>query len=215
MKKILRFIIIFALVATVMTTLASCNLFGSNSSEKNNQSQSDADICTKLNALLSDIRYPVVLTSKTTENGYPFVGRYVVTESGDTYSVEYSYEKLGTFEITEDDRIVAPEGFRITYTGNMKVKNGVIIEKDGADANVSVQMLNAKNVSFSPSALKNVKTSGGTFSADITSLRDVTGWDLTTNGASVNIVYTDTQITKMTLAYSTQTYQTELTYAFG
>ena len=215
MKKKIIFLLVCIMIVSVMLILISCGLMNSGSTETTTSKSETVDIYSTINALLNNVDYPITLTTKTTENGYQFMGQYVIAKTGDIYSAEYSYEKASTFGFTDKDEIILPAGFKTTYTGNIKVKNGIIIEKNGAESNVSVQMLTAKGFALSESALSGVKTSNNTFSAEITSFNSVTGLDVDAESASINITYTDEKITKMTLSYSTSFYKSEITYTFS
>jgi len=212
---IIIIVLIVIIVALVVVCLRTCRkgdeMF---SVESENVSQTPTDICAHLNSLLNSIGYPVILTVKTTEGENVFNGNYTITEHGDVRAADYSYEKLSTFEINGDD-VVIPESFKTTCTGRIKVKDGKIIEQNGAAINVAVESLDVRGLSLLGSALANVKTARGIFSADITSLKTVTGIDIAATDAKINITYTDAKITTIVLSYSTTSYHTEMTYRFG
>ena len=202
--------IIVALVAVCFRTCRKKN--APDDVEGANQTQTD--IYVKLNSLLNGIGYPVILSTKTREGENVFNGSYTITEHGDIRAASYSYEKLSTFEI-RDDEVVIPEDFKTTCSGRIKIKNGKIIEQNGAALNLSVETLDVKGLSLTESALTNVKTERGIFSADITSLKTVAGIDLAANDAKISIAYTDAKITKIVLSYAASSYRTEMTYRFG
>ena len=220
MKKRSLFIIATTVVVLLLALVFNaCGITGGtgseSSEEKKGKTSTETDIYTTLNAMLNNVGYPMTLTTKTMENGYAFNGSYAITGTEDSYSVNYSYEKLSTFEITDSGEIILPDGFKTTVTGNMKVKDGKIIERDGAEANINTEALSVRGMTLSENDLSNVKTENGVFSASITSLQAVTGLDASVTAATISITYNETKITKMTLNYSTSSSQTEFTYSFN
>lgn len=215
-KSVIIIIVLIAIIAVlVVVCLRTCRKNDVMPSvESEDASQTPTDICAHLNTLLNTVGYPVILTVKTTEDGNVFNGNYTITEHGDVRAADYSYEKLSTFEIGDDD-VVIPEDFKTTYTGRIKIKDGKIIEQNGAALNVAIEALNVRGLALPTSALTNVKAERGLFSADITSLKTVTGLDLAASDAKINITYTDAKITTIVLSYSTTSYHTEMTYRFG
>ena len=205
-------ILIVIIVALVIVCLRTCRKNDVLANVKKNQSQTE--VCEHLNSLLSNVGYPVILTTKTTEKGNVFNGNYTITEHGDVRAASYSYEKLSAFEIGDDD-VVIPDDFKTTLTGQIKIKNGKIIEQNGAALNVAIEALNVKSLSLSESLLTNVKSEAGAFSADIISLNSVMNIDFATTDAKIDVAYTDTKITKIVLSYATSSYRTEMTYRFG
>ena len=209
------FILLVIIVVLVVVCLRTCRKKDAlSNAESSAEPQSREELYAQLNSLLNNVGYPVILTVKTTEDGNVFNGSYTITEHGDVRAANYSYEKLSTFEINGDD-VVIPNDFKTTYTGRIKIKDGKIIEQNGAAINVAVEALNAGGLTLSASALENVKTDRGNFSADITSLKTVTGMDVAATGAKINISYTDVKITTIVLSYSASSYHTEMTYRFS
>lgn len=220
MKKRSLFIIATTVVVLLLALVFNaCGITGGtgseSSEEKKGKTSTETDIYTTLNAMLNNVGYPMTLTTKTMENGYAFNGSYAITGTEDSYSVNYSYEKLSTFEITDSGEIILPDGFKTTVTGNMKVKDGKIIERDGAEANINTEALSVREMTISENALSNVKTENGVFSASITSLQAVTGLDVSVTAATISITYNETKITQMTLNYLTSSSQTEFKYSFN
>ena len=164
--------------------------------------------------MLQNVSFPVTLTSKTIEDDIEFDGTYTIIENEGTYSISYSYEELSTFSVN-DGVIVAPESFKTTQTGSMKVKDGKVIERNGAEANISVTALDVQGITLSQSALTDVRTENGTFSATVSSLQTVTGMTTAVTSASISITYNDTKITRLVLTYATSSYSTTITYAFS
>lgn len=210
---IIIIILIAIIVALVVVCFRTCRKKNA-PDDVEGANQTQTDIYVKLNSLLNGIGYPVILSTKTREGENVFNGNYTITEHGDVRAASYSYEKLSTFEI-RDDEVVIPEDFKTTYTGRIKIKNGKIIEQNGAALNLFVETLDVKGLSLTESALTNVKTERGIFSADITSLKTVAGIDLAANDAKISIAYTDAKITKIVLSYAASSYRTEMTYRFG
>jgi len=220
MKKRSLFIIATTVVVLLLALVFNaCGITGGSGSEsseeKKGKTSTETDIYTTLNAMLNNVGYPMTLTTKTMENGYVFNGSYAITGTEDSYSVNYSYEKLSTFEITDSGEIILPDGFKTTVTGNMKVKDGKIIERDGAEADISVEVLSAQGITLAETTLSNTKTANGIFTANVDSLKTVAGWDVATSAATIEITYTDVKITKIVLGYSTSSYYSEITYMFA
>ena len=221
MKKRMKNLLLCAFAVLIILTMVSCGNTETNTPDtgsEDNNTNTDVvteDIYVKLNALLAAADYPATVTTKTTEDGHTLNGSYAVTKEGDVYSVDYSYEKLSLFTFTEGGDVVAPDAFKTTYTGRIKVQGGKIIEKDGAEADLSVESLTVKGITLSQAALSDETTEDGLFSAKIDSLKTVTGSDVTATAASIEISYSDTKITKIVLRYVTSAYQTEIVYLFG
>lgn len=215
MKKKSAFMIV--LLVVVLACALILNACGSESSggENGGETQTQNELYTRLNTMLANVGYPVTLTSKTTENGVVFNGNYTITKTGDTYSVSYSYEKLSTFGVSATGEITVPEDYKTTCTGNMKIRNGKIVEQNGAEANVAVESLNVSGITLSETALTNVQNTSGSFSADVSSLKTTTGLDVNARDAKITIQYTDAGIVKITLTYSTAAYQAEISYRFS
>ncbi len=217
-KKSVIFIVTAVIVALMTLVFNACGKTESTSSSNTDTTTSpttQTDVYTQLNQMLSTAGYPVTLTTKTTENNYVFRSDYSITEESGTCSVDYSYERLSTFVITDDGEIILPEDFKTTYTGNVKVRNGKIIEQDGAEVDIDVSAFDVKGITLSESALTNVQTSEGSFSAKIPSLKTVAGIDVNSSDAAIAIQYTDAKITKITITYSTASYQSEMVYKFS
>ena len=217
MKKRTKLLFVYILTVVFSIVLISCSNT-TNTDSKENKSSADsetADIYAKLNDLLKTADYPATVTTKTTKDGHTFTGVYAVTKNDGDYSVEYSYEKLSLFSFTDEGDVVAPEGFKTTCTGRIKVKDGKIVEKDGAETDISVEMLSAQGITLAETTLSDTKTENGIFTANVDSLKTVAGWDVATSAATIEITYTDVKITKIVLGYSTSSYYSEITYMFA
>jgi len=206
-KKSVIILTVTVILAALTLAFAACG--------KKEENQTQTDVYTQLNAMLGEAGYPAVLTSKTTENGYVFNGTYTIAESEGTYTVEYSYEKLSTFGISDAGEITLPEDFKTTCTGSLKVRDGKIVEQNGAEANLSPEALTVSGIHLSEASLTDVADENGTFSATVTSLQTVTGITSAATSATLVITHTDTAVTRLKLTYVTASYQTEITYEFN
>ncbi len=181
---------------------------------KESSSVNESNAIESINEFLKQVSYPITITSKVTKDGDDFNGTYAITMNNDTAVVVYSYEILSTFKLVNGEYVV-PESYKETVSGSVKIKNGKVIEQNGATVNLSSEVFNVQGISLSESVLKNVEVNNGTFSADVTSLQSLTGIDIVASNAKLNITYTDTKITKLVISYSTDSYQSEITYNFS
>ena len=219
MKKKLFLISILCILTVFCTSiLFACGNMGSNKTRDGSTvavTATHSDVYKTINKLLKRIEYPVTLTTTITKGRSVFYGEYYVTESEDgIYTVDYSYERLSYFAITDNDEIVTPENYKTRYTGRIKVKDGKIIEKKGAEVDIPVEALNV-GITLSESILTDVETSEGRFSADVTSLQEVAGLSVEADSASIDISYNDTKITEITLSFTTSSYHAEIKYGMS
>lgn len=211
MKKI-KFIALLILIAGLVLSCIACT--EDNTSEENDSTLGeDNTIYNKLNKQLQNVSYPFTLSAKITEDGDVFNGSYIVTEVSGIITVEYSYEKLSTYTIVNDE-IVAPDSYKTTVTGSAKIMDDKVIEQNGETINLSAESFNVSGISLSEANLTDVQTGDGNFSAIISSLTSVTGLNISATDATINISYTETSITKIVLTYSTSSYKMEMSYTF-
>ena len=208
MKKI-KYVFILLLIGMLTFAFAACK-------DKNNDEEGKVgdNAYGAINDLIGKVSCPFTITSKTTADGDTFNGTYVVTESNGVVSVAYSYEELSTFE-TVNGELVAPPDYKRTATGSVKIKDGKVIELSGEEANLSAEAFNLSSIVLSEDKLSEVTVGDGEFSAKITSLKAVTGIDVSAESATIDIKYTEEKITSLTLSYSTSSCQTEIKYAFN
>ena len=204
MKK-LRIIAVIMLLILAASVFVAC--------ENKNETTDETDVYAIVNALLGKVSYPFTVTTKVTEGEDVFNGTYRVAADGDAVKVDYSYEKLATFGIA-DGVLVAPDGYKETVAGSVRIKDGKVTEQNGAEVNLSAEAFTVSGISLIKDALTEVKTGEGSFSAKATSLKSLTGIDLNAENVTVNISYTAEKVSTLKVSYSAGDCQTEILYSF-
>ena len=199
---------------TVLFSLLTVSC-GMEEEEESTKAEVEVDIYAKLNRMLKKAEYPVTLTTEIAEGGNVFSGRYLIKENEDSYSVDFSYDRLNYFTVTTEGKIVKPSGYKKTFSGSVKIKDGKITEKNGDEVDISVEAFSVRNFTLSEGTLTNVQKSEGRFSADIASLQAVTGLTDEVENATIEILYGEVKVTKVTLTYSTESYRAEMSYTLS
>ncbi len=155
----------------------------------------------------------VSLSVNATVDGETLTGSYktMATESG--FTVEYTYEQLQTFE-EQGGNFVIPESRKTTYNGTMSVADGKVTSQTGDSIDLPVKQLSAENLTFSEAYFANVKTNGNVFSADVTDVRGFFGQTIWAEGMTVEIAYTETAFTALTISYKNSGGEFTLVYRF-
>lgn len=198
MKKVLSFI---CLMLTFLFCMTGCG--GNDSPPKT--------VYENLNSLIAKESTSITLTVKTTTDGETLNGSYLISKQDNVYTVNYSYEKLNTFEEV-GGVITQPTEYKSTVTGNMKISNGTIIEQDGEASNVSIESLTVSGLTFNESYFSNVVNENNTFKADVNNPNGFMGYDVTLSNLKVEIAYTTEKISSIKLTYSTSLSSVELMY---
>lgn len=207
MKKKILFLVIVLIVA--LTCLGACN----GSTDK---------VCETLTDLLQ-LNYPIItIDVATTTSNVTLTGRFKLINNGDTINVEYSYEKLTTFDwfsvgIPENIYIPTPdEDWKTTVSGTLVVKDDKIIEGNSS-VDLPLDKIDFLGFSFKPAFFQNIKVTKSKFDANVINPQGFTGNDLTSRwGVSdmhVNVLFGD-YISRMQINYASEGTQVEIVYNF-
>lgn len=170
--------------------------------------------CDQLNRLISKESKSLSLTVKTTTAEDTLTGSYNINKVDDAYTVSYSYEKLNGYEEI-DGVIVPPTEYKSTIQGTMKVKDGIVIEQDGASVNIALESLSASGLSFNKDYFANISNREGVFKADVVDTQGFIGYDAEISNMQVEVTYSLTNISRIKITYSTSTASVELLYVLG
>ena len=167
-----------------------------------------------LNTLIAKDVAKLTLTLKTTTNQDTLTGTYNVTKSNDIYTVTYSYEKLNGYEEV-DGVIVPPSEYKSTVQGTMKVKNGTVIQQDGENVNINVNVLNVNGLSFQESYFANVSDQAGLFKADVINVKGLMGYAVDALNMKVEVGYSSSNISHIRITYLSNSSSVELLYVLA
>ncbi len=169
----------------------------------------------KLNSLIAKTPSSVQLSVSVTLDGETLTGEYDTTATDGGYTVEYSYEKFNTFEET-DGGYVVPDEIKSTFEGSIVVKDGKIVEQDGADADISFDQMTAAGLKFDAEYFKNEVSEDERFSADVTDPDAFLQGDVDCTAMKVEVRYNDEAIASLVISYtSSENAQVVIEYTFG
>lgn len=178
------------------------------------ETDSEKVACDQLNRLISKESKSLSLTVKTTTAEDTLTGSYNINKVDDAYTVSYSYEKLNGYEEI-DGVIVPPTEYKSTIQGTMKVKDGIVIEQDGASVNIALESLSVSGLSFNKDYFANISNREGVFKADVIDTQGFIGYDAEISNMQVEVTYSLTNISRIKITYSTSTASVELLYVLG
>lgn len=207
MKK--KILILAIVLVVTLTFLSACN----GSTDK---------ACETLTDLLQ-LNYEIItIDVTTTTSNATLSGRFKLTNHGDTINVEYSYDKLTTFdwqiggEMGNFGVIIPDDDWMTTVSGTFVVKDDEIIEGK-FEGKLPLDKIDFIGFSFKPAFFDNVTVTASKFVADVSNPQGFTGNDLTSRwGVSdmhVNVVYGD-YISRMQINYASEGTQVEIVYHF-
>ena len=155
----------------------------------------------------SNIEIDIVTTTGFAE----LYSNYVLTQSNVVYSIEM-------LNLLPSDGSIAdlPSNYKTTATGYALIENGQVVEHDGSkDVTLpSYDELNG-NFNFDESNFKNAVIGNYSFEADVVSPSQYYGAEVNMRDHKVEVEYTETSLTKITISYSTTNATVQTVYAFG
>lgn len=164
MKK--KIFALFALLTVALLLFAACDL-----------GLGTADF-QKFNDMLKIDYSKVQVLINTKTDTAEFDGTFTLTFDGDEITIEYEFDKINFFEISQDGSITAPDGdFITTEKGTVVVRDGVIVEGD-----IGVELpdelgIYAGGFSFKQAFFSNVNSKNAKFEADVVNPQGFTGND--------------------------------------
>lgn len=230
MKKMTKKLLLAVAVITLVLTMASCNFsFGSVQTETtpaettNPQDMTGPDddweakevFCKDLNRL-NEISYSKIeLNVATTSNGITLNSQFVLNEK----EVEYSIEKLTSFQINENGDIEVPASFKETKTGTaiLSDKNDTIIF-DGEIIKITTYHSLVGGFRFVPENIGDYQSNddnGKTITFEVIDTFMFLGTNIAgAENMIVTVSYSEDGISDMTVQYATETAEVVMTYAF-
>ena len=203
--KRMRIIAIVLLLLLALGALAACN--------GGAQTPVETTAFAAINALIKNVSYPFTLSVTVTEGEDAFNGTYRIAAEGDAVKVDYSIEKLAVFD-TSGGKIVAPESYKTTVTGSLKIKDGAVIEQSGEAPTAPAEAFDVSGITLNENALTEVKIGDGKLTAKATSLRSLTGINADAENVRVEVTYTAEKISTLKISYSSAFHGTEMIYSF-
>lgn len=171
--------------------------------------------CKELSSLYKDSYERIELQVATTTKGVTLNSQFVLSAR----EVEYSIEKLSSFQIGNDGTIVAPESFKETHTGSVMLgdKNDSLIF-DGEILEISNYHVLTGNFNFESHNVgqyqrDNAENKKVTF--EVLDASEFLGTKI--DGAKnmiVIVTYSQTDILEMTVKYATDATQVVINYTF-
>lgn len=119
-----------------------------------------------LNKLIAKTPSSVELHVTITMDGETLNSEYAVTEQENGYRVVYTYERLSTFDETEDGFTI-PDSVKTLFEGSIVVKDGKIVEQNGAEADLSFEQMTAAGVKFDETYFSNAMITEDSIKADV------------------------------------------------
>ena len=182
--------------------------------------ENDPDVkqafCQELTALSANTYTSVVLDIATTVKGTELNSKFVLNER----EVEYTIEKLSTFEVDDNGNIVVPESFKNTLTGSVTLgdKNDTVIF-DGEILVVSDYDVLCGNFNFVAENVGQYNKADGDTTTVIFEVLDVAGFLGTKiegiKSMMATVSYSKDAITVITLQYITDSASVEMSYRFS
>lgn len=203
MKK--QWIIAIIIILVTVVILTACG-------EKTTPEQEALQTVTKK---LRSTTFPITVTSKMTIGQEVYNGEYVANRANGTFTAVYSYEQAAKITIGEDGKIVMPESAIETKTGNLTIKNGNIVEENGAACNLPISLFQTQQMTLDEDYLTDVVIGDGMISAKVIDAGKALGFAAEATNVSVNVTCTDTAVKNMTIAYNAGNVRVELNYKFG
>lgn len=207
MKK--KILILAIVLVVTLTFLSACN-------------GKVSKACETVTDLLQLDYSEITVNVTTTTSNATLSGRFTLTFDGDTTNVQYSYDKLTTFdwqiggEMGNFGVIIPDDDWITTVSGSLVVKGDQIV--NGSDnVDLPLDKIDFLGFSFKEAFFQNVTATKSKFDADVTNPQGFTGNDLTSRWGvedmHVNVVYGD-YISRMQINYTTEGTQVEIVYNF-
>lgn len=164
MKK--KIFVVFALLLVSLMIFASCDL---------GLSVSDLQ---KFNDMLKLDYSEVQVLINTKTDTADLKGTFTLKFADDEITIDYSFEKVNTFEIGPDGSITVPDGdFITTESGTIVVRDGVIVEGDVGVKLPDELDIYAGGFSFKQAFFSNITSKNAKFEADVINPQGFTGSD--------------------------------------
>lgn len=154
-----------------------------------------------LNELAQKDYASISLSVTTTLDGETLRGTYTSKAASNGYSVEYSYEKLNSFEV-DGDSITVPDEYKTTCSGSLTLVSGEITEQQGDPFVFETTLLTASKLYFQAEIFTDVKTdSKTTFSAKVTSIGSFCGKSLSVSDMTIEVKYAKKNLETIEITY--------------
>lgn len=153
----------------------------------------------------------ITLEVKTAMNGDTLNGTYISEVVSEGYKVTYSYEKFNTIE-SSGDGYVFPDSAKTTYQGTLTLESADA-KLEGAEFTAVV--LTASRLNFDKNYFTNVSESSGKVTATVSNASGFFGKTFTATNMTIEVTYTSTKLTKMTLNYTSGSAQITMAYSFN
>ena len=169
----------------------------------------------KLNSLIAKTPSEAELVVTVTADGETLSGEYSLSEQDGGYVVEYTYERLSTFDAS-DDGYIFPDAVKTTYEGSVVVKDGKIVQQNGDTADLTFEQMTASGVKFDETYFSNVVIDDGSVIADVSDPEAFLQSDITCTDMQMKVLFTDDAITSLTVSYTSAAgAQVVIEYTFG
>lgn len=158
----------------------------------------------------ADINYQQInLDVITVTGGVQLSANYTLTQS----DVIYSVEQLNILPSDGDFTGTSTE-CKTTHTGSAKIVEGKITEMNNKGITLPSYDELKGNFNFDESNLKNVVTLGNSLSADVILPSNFYGSEVNVQNMKINVEYTETALSKITITYQTTHSTVTTTYEF-
>ncbi len=214
MKKI---IISIFLVLTILMTFIACDDKGDNHN-KDSGSNSDQSAPTPgtekttydiLNELVSKSYSKVKLNVSTVTGGVELNAVYTLTNS----EIIYSVEQLNLFPSDGNIENISPD-YKVTLTGSATIENGKVGKFNGEAVSLPSYDELKGSFNFHESNFKNVVIQDNSLLADVISPSEFYGSEVNVQNMKINIEYSETVLTKITITYQTANSNVTTIYEF-
>ncbi len=190
MKKL--YLVIFALTVALVS-LVGCGSGG-------------PTVYEELNELVSGVDGYQLSVSSTTE-GETLTSSYDVDYISNGYTVAYTYDWLNHIDVNNPT-----DGYKSVKSGTATVVNGQVESYEGDEINVLPNEIAFK---FDKSYFTSAQIHSGSFKATVENASGFLNKTVETDTMSVEVLYTETAFTKITLSYATNGTNVTVVYQFN
>lgn len=170
----------------------------------------DNTIYARLNRLAAK-NYSVKLSVSVSGGGKSLSGNYSAVTADGVTTIEYSYEQYSTF-IEKDGVYIVPDSYKTVYSGSIKAKDGVIIERGGDAANIPLEAVTLNGITFEEGNFSDVSLSDGAFSGRVVSVEKFYGTVVECDAMNVSAEYTEQAITRLKVTFTDDNVTSVLEY---
>ena len=212
MKKIMISVI---LLLAILTGLSACSKSGKDSSSPSSSNvetqapEHEQSVCELLNGM-TRVTYQKISLHITTRTGdMELEGRYSLTQSKVTYSVE----RMNL--LPEDGNLdgISPDG-KSVLEGTATVENGKITKLDGDAVELPTYEELRGAFDFQEDYFKNVESKSGFFSADVVSASSFLGTNKALKDVRLTVEYGASALEKLVITYQTANTTVTTEYVF-